>query len=342
MAAVGAIGRLAMCGVVGGAAALGVFAIAAPTASQSALLQVLSQQVTLSRDGAAEHVTVERVIRSGDTVRTDGSGRAVVTYPDGSTATLDGSSDLTIEFVRTSAGDYLVRMEQTIGRVWYAAARAIGSGGRYEVRSAAMASVIRAGSGFYVAVSEDGTTSITATSGTVDATAGGATVTLAAGASTTVSAPGQTPAPPQVVAADPQAVPQSPTMTQAPPLAAIGPADKREEQTKESSSPSSTESAPVADQPSQGAQPVEAPKTAPPTKPAPIPYIPTSLLPAEPADKVITEKVTTAEIVSTPEKVSAPEKLSAAEKVATSEKAAAHTSSEHDTTAKDRENGDGR
>src|SRR5438477_12140742 len=128
MAAVGAIGRLAMCGVVGGAAALGVFAIAAPTASQSALLQVLSQQVTLSRDGAAEHVTVERVIRSGGTVRTDGSGRAVVTYPDGSTATLDGSSDLTNELVRSRAGGYLVRIDGAVGRMWYADARELGSG----------------------------------------------------------------------------------------------------------------------------------------------------------------------------------------------------------------------
>src|SRR5207245_8016856 len=285
MAAVGAIGRLAMCGVVGGAAALGVFAIAAPTASQSALLQLLSPQVTLCRDGAAEHVAAERVIRSGDTVRTDERGRAVVTYPDGSTATLDGSSELTIEFVRTSAGDYLVRMEQTIGRVWYAAARTVGSGGRYEVHSAAMASVIRAGSGFYLAVSEDGATSITATSGTVDATAGGATVTLPAGESTTVSAPGQTPSPLQVVAADPQAIPQSPTPTQAPPTA-IAPADKRDEQTETPSSPSSSESPPVARQPSHDAQPVEAPKAPDAsTKPVSIPYIPTSLVTVEAVDK---------------------------------------------------------
>src|SRR5207302_914378 len=92
------------------------------------------------------------------------AGRARITYPDGSTAQLEQSSEISIEFVRTTAGDYIVRMQQTLGRVWYAVTRTVGSGGRYEVRSGAMASVIRAGSGSYVEVN-DGETTVVATSG---------------------------------------------------------------------------------------------------------------------------------------------------------------------------------
>lgn len=166
-----------------------------PAAAQSALLDTLSTHVTLARDGAVDEVTNERVIRSGDTVATDRTGHAVVTYPDGSTAMLEENSELTIEFVRTTSGDYVVRMQQTLGRVWYAVTRTVASGGRYEVHSAAMASVIRAGSGSLVAVLPGGETTVVATAGSVETSAGGTAVTVPAGASTFVSVAG-TPAPP--------------------------------------------------------------------------------------------------------------------------------------------------
>jgi hypothetical protein len=296
----GAMARVALCGVVGGAAALAVFAASSPTERQSALLRVLSPQVTLARANTVESVPFERVIRSGDTVRTDARGRALVTYPDGSTATLDGSSELTIEFVRTSAGDYLVRMEQTIGRVWYAAARTIGSGGRYEVRSTAMASVIRAGSGSYVAVSEDGATSIIATTGTVDATAGGATVTLPAGASTTVSAPGQTPAPTQVVGAGPQVAP-SPVADEMPSLAVVMPSDAADGAAPDPRGSGSTVSAPIAAQaPAAPHQTNVAPPAAPAAAtPVPVPYVPTSLIAPETREKPVGEKPATEQTTTT-------------------------------------------
>src|SRR5207302_1420083 len=141
----GVVGRVCVCIGLGGALVLSFFVIGSPVSAQSALLDALSTRVTLEHPGGvADEVAVERVIRSGDTVATDRTGHAVVTYPDGSTALLEESSELTIEFVRTTAGDYVVRMQQTLGRVWYAVTRTVASGGRYEVRSAAMASVIRA------------------------------------------------------------------------------------------------------------------------------------------------------------------------------------------------------
>src|SRR5437016_1708185 len=189
----GVVGRVCVCIGLGGALVLSFFAASAPASAQSALLDALSSRVTLAHSGgAADEIVVERIIRSGDTVATDETGRAVVTYPDGSTALLEEKSALTIEFVQTSAGDYVVRMQQTLGRVWYAVTRAVTQGSRYEVHTAGMASVIRAGSDSYVSVSPSGETTVVTISGTVDTSAGGVDVSVLAGSSTTVSAAGAT------------------------------------------------------------------------------------------------------------------------------------------------------
>ena len=192
----GVMARVGVCGAVGAILVVSLVAASSPAAAQSALLDPLASRVTLTRAGTSDEVTQERIVRSGDTVGTDAAGRALITYPDGSTAQLEESSEITIEFIRTTAGDYLVRMQQTLGRVWYAVSRTVGSGGRYEVRSGALASVIRAGSGSYVAVS-GGEATVVATAGSVETSAGGTTVTVPAGSATTVSSPVATPAPPQ-------------------------------------------------------------------------------------------------------------------------------------------------
>jgi len=204
----GVVARTSACVAVGGALVASLFVTSAPALAQSALLDALSRRVTLSQPGGvASEIVVERIIRSGDTIATDQTGRAVVTYPDGSTALLEENSSLTIEFVRTSAGDYAVRMQQSLGRVWYAVTSAVTLGSRYEVRSAGTASVIRAGSDSYVTVSPDGETTVVTISGTVDTTAGGVEVSVPAGSSTTVTGPGAPPLPahPAPVLAQPAA-----------------------------------------------------------------------------------------------------------------------------------------
>ena len=192
----GVVGRIFVCVAVGGAVVASLFVMNAPASAQTALLDPLSRRVALAHpDGMATEIAVEQIIRSGDTITTDASGRALVTYSDGSTALLEENSALTIEFVQTSAGDYAVRMQQTLGRVWYAVTSAVTSGSRYEVRSAGMASVIRAGSDSYVIVSPDGETTVVTISGTVDTSAGGVEVSVPAGSSATVSGPGGAPHP---------------------------------------------------------------------------------------------------------------------------------------------------
>src|SRR2546427_5496279 len=177
--------------------------LASPAEAQSALVNSLALRVTVSREMAKIEVATERVVRSGDTIRTNSTGRAIVTYRDGSTVLLDVDSELVIELIGAQDGDIVVRMRQTLGRAWYSVSRALSAGSRYEVRSAAMASVIRAGSGTYVAVGGDGETTIVATAGSVEADAGGVRVTLPAGTTTSVAvgsapsspAPGVAPTP---------------------------------------------------------------------------------------------------------------------------------------------------
>src|SRR2546423_959124 len=230
----GAVARLCVCIGVGGAVVLALFLTNISASSQSALLGVLSTRVTLAHpSGAALDVTTDQIIRSGDTVATDPTGRALITYPDGSTALLEENSSLTIEFVQTSAGDYVVRMRQTLGRVWYAVTRAVALGSRYEVRSAGMASVVRAGSDSFVTVSPSGETTVVTISGAVDTTAGGVEVRVPAGSSTTVSAAGAPPSPytpapntpaPNTTAPTPTRTPApSPTSAFIPPVATLPP-----------------------------------------------------------------------------------------------------------------------
>jgi hypothetical protein len=230
----GVVARWGACVALCAGLGIALFTMESPATAQSALLDALSTRVTLARDGHVDVVTDERIIHSGDTVATDPTGHAIITYPDGSTALLEESSELTIEFARTSAGDYVVRMQQTLGRVWYAVTKTVASGGRYEVRSAAMASVIRAGSGSLVAVAPGGDTTVVATTGSVETSAGGISVTVPAGAATIVTAAG-TPSPPEPTAAlTPQATPSpnpivaptnatTMTRTPAPTAAAISP-----------------------------------------------------------------------------------------------------------------------
>src|SRR5881628_648897 len=208
----GVVARFCVCLGVGGALVLSLLLTSSSASAQSALLDALATRVTLAHpSGAASEVAVEQIIRSGDKVATNQTGRAVVTYPDGSTALLEENTALTIEFVQTSAGDYVVRMQQTLGRVWYAVTRAVALGSRYEVRSTALASVIRAGSDSYVTVSPDGETTVVTISGTVDTSAGGVEVSVPAGSSMTVGGLGPTPLPVRAASVVAQPEPSTPS-----------------------------------------------------------------------------------------------------------------------------------
>jgi hypothetical protein len=191
-------------------AAVSVFASQAE--AQSALVHALSPRVTVAQGESQLEIVGERVVREGNRIRTDASGQALITYRDGSTVLLDVDSEIVIEAIEADERGLLVRMTQTLGRAWYSLSR-LAADSRFEVHSAAMASVIRAGSNSYVVVGPDGETQVVVTEGTVETAGGGVTVTVAAGSSTSITV-GSTPSSPAPV---PAPAPQpSPTPTATP------------------------------------------------------------------------------------------------------------------------------
>ena len=199
-------------GIVLGVAALSTFASQAE--AHSALVHALSARVTVTQGDSQPEIVGERVVREGNRIRTDASGQALITYRDGSTVLLDVESELLIEAIETDDRGLLVRMTQTLGRAWYSLSR-LAADSRFEVHSAAMASVIRAGSSSYVVVGPDGETQVVVTQGTVETAGAGVTVTVAAGSSTSIAV-GSTPSSPAPVRTPAPEPSPAPTATPAP------------------------------------------------------------------------------------------------------------------------------
>ncbi len=106
------------------------------------------------------------VLAAGDTVRTADGARAVLTYFEGSTVTIEPNSELTIETVSSNSdGSTIVVMQQNVGRTWHVVTKLINGNSKYEVRTPASTASVR-GTAFQVDSDADGTV-VTTTEGTV-------------------------------------------------------------------------------------------------------------------------------------------------------------------------------
>lgn len=91
----------------------------APDGAEAAtLLTVLQGQVLV--ENAAGTVTAQNgmQLRPGDRILTEGNGRAVLTFVDGSTVTLDGNTEIAIRSVSDQQGKLHVRLSQAKGQTW--------------------------------------------------------------------------------------------------------------------------------------------------------------------------------------------------------------------------------
>lgn len=168
-------------------------------ASDTALLEVVSDRVFLRQGRAAQEQVVEPTrIKGGDVIRTNAFGRALLTYSDGSTVIIYEDSEFTFHVVRRGLFDTVTLMLQTAGRAWYSIARIFLPGTRYELVVPGGAAVVRAGSAFGTIVEEDGSTTIDAESGSVNVTASGRVVEIRGGQRTVVR-PGHAPSAPTEV-----------------------------------------------------------------------------------------------------------------------------------------------
>jgi len=130
-------------------------------------LTVLSGDVTV-RHGSGDFAPAAdgEVLSEGDAIRTGPDGRAVLTYFEGSTVTIEPATELAIDSANSTAdGGTVVLMTQSVGRTWHVVTKLITSGSKYEVRTPASTASVR-GTEFQVDA-DDATTTVTTTEGTV-------------------------------------------------------------------------------------------------------------------------------------------------------------------------------
>ena len=119
-----------------------------------------------SATGSFVSATDGEVLTAGDTIRTADGARAVLTYFEGSTVSVEPNSELTIDAASAlSDGSTVVVMQQNFGRTWHVVTKLITGNSRYEVKTPASTASVR-GTAFQVD-SDDEQTVVTTTEGTV-------------------------------------------------------------------------------------------------------------------------------------------------------------------------------
>lgn len=150
----------------GGGAALGA----------STTLTIIGGDVQVSRQGAPFAAATDgAVLAPGDIIRTAADARAVLTYFEGSTVSIEPSSELAIDEASGAPdGSTVVVMTQNLGRTWHVVTKLIAGGSKYEVRTPAATASVR-GTAFEVGVVRQAngatTTAIVTTEGAVAAAA---------------------------------------------------------------------------------------------------------------------------------------------------------------------------
>jgi hypothetical protein len=127
--------------------------VAAQASASFGTLVVESDPVEIRRGGDWGPVADGEVLAAGTSVRTGATGRALITFADGSSVELDGSAEISLDGLSRAGNDSIaVRMTQSLGRVWANLLRGTNSGGKVELRTHAATVFVRGGTSFTVAV----------------------------------------------------------------------------------------------------------------------------------------------------------------------------------------------
>jgi len=123
-------------------------------------------QVRHGATGSFVSATDGEVLAAGDTVRTADGARAVLTYFEGSTVSIEPNTELTIETASSNPdGSTVVVMQQNVGRTWHVVTKLITGNSKYEVKTPASTASVR-GTAFQVD-SDGERTVVTTTEGAV-------------------------------------------------------------------------------------------------------------------------------------------------------------------------------
>ena len=176
--------------------------------ANAATLAVLHGQVDAQKSGGDFTPAFDGdLLTSGDVVRANASGNAVVTFFEGSTLTVESGSQVRVaSLVKTSDGGIQVSIEQSLGRTW-ASVQKLGSGSKFEIKTPTSTAAVRGTAFETIVETVNGvtTTTIKTTEGevVVQAVSGGQT-TVGAGQQVQVPEGGQAPANPSPQAPGPR------------------------------------------------------------------------------------------------------------------------------------------
>lgn len=160
---------------------LGVLLLASQRATPAAAASTLTLfggSAERQLNGAWAPLADGAQLGAGSRLRTGADGHALLTFPDGSTATLDPGTEISIEQL-AAAGPRVVRLHQYSGRLWHDVATDLRTGAAYAVRTAD-ASVEVHGTVFETTV-VGGETAVSTAEGNVDVITGAQRVTVPPG-----------------------------------------------------------------------------------------------------------------------------------------------------------------
>ncbi|HKC89990.1 MAG TPA: FecR family protein, partial [Candidatus Limnocylindria bacterium] len=128
---------------------------ASTSAQNAATLAILNTAIEGSRSGAAFAPALDgEVYATGDLVRANVDGRAVLTFFDGSSLSVDpGSQVKVVALNRVSTDGIQVTIEQSLGRSWQSVQKLKTPDSRYEVRTPSTSAAVR-GTGFLTLVQQ--------------------------------------------------------------------------------------------------------------------------------------------------------------------------------------------
>ena len=166
--------------------------------ANAATLAVLHGQVDAQKSGGDFSPAFDGdLLTSGDVVRANAAGNAVVTFFEGSTLTVESGSQVRVaSLTKTGDGGIQVSIEQGLGRTW-ASVQKLGSSSKFEIKTPTSTAAVRGTAFETVVETVNGvtTTTIKTTEGEVlvQAVSGGQT-TVGAGQEVQVVQGGQAPA----------------------------------------------------------------------------------------------------------------------------------------------------
>lgn len=182
---------------------------AATSAANAATLAILNTAIEGARAGSAFVPALDgEVYATGDLVRANVEGRAVLTFFDGSSLSVDpGSQVKVVALNRVSTDGIQVTVEQSLGRSWSSVQKLKTPDSRYEVRTPSTVAVVR-GTAFLTLVQQlatggtqttyqvdEGALQVTANAGGTVTVPAGSQVTIAEGAAAPASATPIAPSP---------------------------------------------------------------------------------------------------------------------------------------------------